>query len=148
MPQVRGSNPDPEPANFTETVGSSDRASVSVNIATTFTTLQRVQIKKDFPCQLEKVTADHLPHCRVVMGFELFANSNNVKALLMSQPELALKVIADMGTSPATFRRAIYDVKDQWRSWGIDKRLTNLSSNTQHLSQEKVATLLTKIKSP
>ncbi len=59
------------------------------------------------------------------MGSELFANSDNVKALLMSQPELALKVIADMGTSPATFRRAIYDVKDQWQSWGSDKRRAN-----------------------
>ena len=42
--------------------------------------------------------------------------------MLMSQPELTLKVIADMGTSPATFRKAIYDVREQWSAWGLDKR--------------------------
>ena len=125
VPDKRGSDiPMPNRLTFTETVGSSDRASVSVNIGRQLSRLYNAsKSKKDFPCQLEKVTADHLPPLQGgSSGLELFANSDNVKALLMSQPELALKVIADMGTSPATFRRAIYDVKDQWRSWGIDKR--------------------------
>jgi hypothetical protein len=45
--------------------------------------------------------------------------------MLMSQPELTLKVIADMGTSPATFRKAIYDVREQWSAWDLDKRGAN-----------------------
>jgi len=45
--------------------------------------------------------------------------------MLMSQPELTLKVIADMGTSPATFRKAIYDVREQWSAWELDKRGAN-----------------------
>jgi hypothetical protein len=128
IPQSRSSNtPVPNRLTFTETVGSSDRASVSVNIGRQLSRLYKAsKSKKDFPCQLERVTADHLPPLQSgSMGSELFANSDNVKALLMSQPELALKVIADMGTSPATFRRAIYDVKDQWQSLGIDKRRAN-----------------------
>jgi hypothetical protein len=128
MPDNRGSDiPMPNRLTFTETVGSSDRASVSVNIGRQLSRLYKAsKSKKDFPCQLERVTADHLPPLQSgSMGSELFANSDNVKALLMSQPELALKVIADMGTSPATFRRAIYDVKDQWQSLGIDKRRAN-----------------------
>ena len=128
MPHKRGSDiPMPNRLTFTETVGSSDRASVSVNIGRQLSRLFNAsKSKKDFPCQLEKVTADHLPPLQgESTKSELFANSDNVKALLMSQPELALKVIADMGTSPATFRRAIYDVKDQWQSWGIDKRRAN-----------------------
>ena len=128
MPDNRGSDiPMPNRLTFTETVGSSDRASVSVNIGRQLSRLYNAsKSKKDFPCQLEKVTADHLPPLQGgSMKSELFANSDNIKALLISQPELALKVIADMGTSPATFRRAIYDVKDQWQSWGIDKRRAN-----------------------
>ena len=33
--------------------------------------------------------------------------------------------MADMGTSPATFRKAIYGVRDQWSAWGLDKREAN-----------------------
>ena len=125
MPENQGSNvPVPNRLTFTETVGTSDRASVSINIGKQISQLYKAsKSKKDWSCQLEKVTADHLPPLQgESMESGLFANSGNIKAILMSQPELALKVIADMGTSPATFRKAIYDVRDQWSAWGLDKR--------------------------
>jgi len=125
MPQSRGSSiPMPNRLTFTETVGSSDRPSLAINIGRQIAQLYKAsQSKKDFACQLEKVTADHLPPLREdSIESDLFANSNNIKAMLMSQPEFTLKVIADMGTSPVIFRRVIYDVKDQWPAWGLDKR--------------------------
>ena len=128
IPQSRGSNiPMPNRLTFTETVGSSDRPSLSINIGRQIAQLYKAsQSKKDFACQLEKVTADHLPPLQAgSIDSDLFASSDSIKAMLMSQPELALKVIADMGTSPATFRKAIYDVKEQWSTWGLDKREAN-----------------------
>ena len=128
IPESRGSNtPMPNRLTFTETVGSSDRPSLSINIGRQIAQLYKAsQSKKDFACQHEKVTADHLPPLQgESMESGLFANSDNIKAMLMSYPELALKVIADMGTSPATFRKAIYDVRDQWSAWGLDKREAN-----------------------
>ena len=128
IPQSRGSNtPMPNGLTFTETVGSSDRPSLSINIGRQIAQLYKAsQSKKDFACQLEKVTADHLPPLQAgSVDSDLFANSDSIKAMLMSQPDLALKVIADMGTSPATFRKAIYDVRDQWSAWGLDKRGAN-----------------------
>ena len=128
MPQSRGSNtPMPNRLTFMETVGSSDRPSLSINIGRQIAQLYKAsQSKKDFACQLEKVTADHLPPLQAgSVDSDLFANSDSIKAMLMSQPDLALKVIADMGTSPATFRKAIYDVRDQWSAWGLDKRGAN-----------------------
>ena len=128
IPQSRGSNtPMPNRLTFTETVGSSDRPSLSINIGRQIAQLYKAsQLKKDFACQLEKVTADHLPPLQAgSIDSDLFANSDSIKAMLMSHPELALKVIADMGTSPETFRKAIYDVRDQWSDWGMDKRGAN-----------------------
>lgn len=136
----RTNAPMPNRLTFTETVGTSGRPSLSLNIGRQLSRLYKTsQSKKDFACQLETVTADHLPSLEAdSIESDVFASSDSIKAMLMSQPELALKVIADMGTSPATFRRAIYDVQDQWPAWGLDTRGANrLIQEYNRIYQEK-----------
>ncbi len=113
----------PSRLTFTETVGSANKPSLSINIARQVNRLYRAsKSKKDFACQLEVVTAEHLPPLRMgSTDSDVFAKSDNLKNMIMAQPDLALRVISDTGVGPAKFRKAIYDLKGQWAAWGLDK---------------------------
>jgi len=125
---------------FTETVGKADRPSVSINIGRQVNKLYRAsKAKQEFGCQLETVTAEHLPPLRTGSQTPaLFWGIENIKAVIMSQPGFTLKMIADTGVTPVEFRKAIFKFKDQWSAWGLDRKgVDRLIRDFNRIYQEK-----------